>query len=253
MRRTLSLATLSLAALAAPVAAQGPMAAPPEDAAAAQIISGLRWREIGPANMAGRIVDVEGIASPSRTFYVSTAAGGVWKTINGGTTFFPVLDTARVASGGDLAIAPSDTNVVYWGTGEPNSRNSISPGGGIYKTTDGGKTWRHWASPRPARSARIQVHPRNPNVVYVAALGHVWGPNKERGLYKTTDGGATWKLIKFIDDKTGFVDVQLDPKQPGRHLGVQLPARARPVLPQLRRPRLGAVEEHRRPAPPGPR
>jgi hypothetical protein len=214
MRRTLSLASLSLAAITAPLSAQSPSAQPPEDAAAAQVINGLRWREIGPANMAGRIVDVEGIASPSRTFYVSTAAGGVWKTINGGTTFFPVLDTARVASGGDLAIAPSDTNVVYWGTGEPNSRNSISPGGGLYKTTDGGKSWRFMGLAETRQIARIQVDPRNANVVYVAALGHVWGPNKERGLYKSTDGGATWNLIKFIDEKTGFVDVQLHPKNP---------------------------------------
>jgi hypothetical protein len=212
-RHSALLALLGGPLLAAPLAAQGP-AAPPEDAAVQPIINGLRWREIGPANMAGRIVDVEGIASPSRTFYVSTAAGGVWKTINGGTTFFPVLDTARVASGGDLAIAPSDTNVVYWGTGEPNSRNSISPGGGIYKTTDGGKSWTFLGLAETRQIGRVQVDPRNANVVYVAALGHVWGPNKERGLYKTTDGGATWNLIKFIDDKTGFVDVQLNPKNP---------------------------------------
>ncbi len=223
MRRSssrLSLLALGLTGLgvtappAAPVAAQGPMAAPSDSAAVAQTIRALQWRSIGPANMAGRIVDVEGIPSPSRTFYVSTAAGGVWKTINGGTTFFPVLDTARVASGGDLAIAPSDTNVVYWGTGEPNSRNSISAGGGIYKTTDGGKTWTFLGLEETRHIGRVQVHPTNPNIVWVAALGHAWGPNRERGLYKTTDGGTTWKLAKYIDEKTGFVDVQLHPKNP---------------------------------------
>ncbi len=181
---------------------------------AAAAINALRWRNIGPANMAGRIVDVEGIASPSRTLYVSTAAGGVWKTINGGTTFFPVLDTARVASGGDLAIAPSDTNIVYWGTGEPNARNSISPGGGIYKTIDGGKSWTFLGLEQTRHIGRVQVHPTNPNIVWVAALGHAWGSNPERGLYKTVDGGKTWALKKFIDDKTGFVDVQVHPTNP---------------------------------------
>jgi hypothetical protein len=106
------------------------------------VIDGLRWRNIGPANMQGRIADVEGIPWPSRTFFVAAAAGGVWKTTNNGTTFRPVFDNYGVASLGDLAIAPSDTNVVYLGTGEPNSRNSISPGGGVFKSTDGGLTWK---------------------------------------------------------------------------------------------------------------
>ncbi len=206
--------TLGLLAAAAPLAAQGPMAPPADSAAIEQTIRALPWRNIGPANMSGRITDVEGIASPSRTFYVSTAAGGVWKTINGGTTFYPVLDTARVAAGGDIAIAPSDTNVIYVGTGEPNTRNSISPGGGVYKSTDGGKSWLFMGLAETRHIARVQVHPSNPDIVWVAALGHAWGANKERGLYKTVDGGKTWKITKFIDDKTGFVDVQLDPRNP---------------------------------------
>ncbi len=178
------------------------------------IIAAMRWRNIGPANMMGRIVDIEGIASPSKTFYVSTAAGGVFKTTNNGVTFRAVLDTARVAAGGDLAIAPSDTNVIYWGTGEPNSRNSISPGGGIYKSTDGGKSWGFLGLAETRHIGRIQVHPTDPNTVWVAAVGHAWGSSKERGLYKTTDGGKTWKLTKFIDEKTGFIDVQLHPRDP---------------------------------------
>lgn len=177
-------------------------------------ISSMRWRNIGPANMMGRIVDVEGIPGPSKTFYVSTAAGGVFKTTNNGVTYKAILDTARVAAGGDLAIAPSDTNVIYWGTGEPNSRNSISPGGGVYKSTDGGRSWVYLGLNETRAIARIQVHPTDPNTVWLAALGHPWGPNKERGLYKTTDGGKTWKIVKYIDEKTGFVDVQLDPRNP---------------------------------------
>ena len=187
---------------------------PSDSIAMAQATNGIRWRNIGPANMMGRIVDVEGIPSPSKTFYVVSAAGGVFKTTNFGTTFRPVLDTARVAAGGDMAIAPSDTNVLYVGTGEPNSRNSISPGGGIYKSTDGGRTWSFLGLAETRHIARIQVHPTDPNTVWVAALGHVWGPNKERGLYKTTDGGKTWRIVKYIDDKTGFIDVQLHPRDP---------------------------------------
>jgi Sortilin, neurotensin receptor 3, len=138
----------------------------------------------------------------------------VWKTTNNGTTFRPVFDNYGVASLGDLAIAPSDTNVLYLGTGEPNSRNSISPGGGVFKSTDGGLTWKFVGLKETQHIGRIQVHPTNPNVAWVAALGAAWTTNKERGLYKTTDGGATWQLKKFINDTTGFVDVDLDPRNP---------------------------------------
>jgi hypothetical protein len=190
----------------------------PPRAAAQQLdstlLTALRWRPIGPANMGGRITDVEGIPSPSKTFYVAAAAGGVWKTTNAGTTFRPVFDNERVASLGDLAIAPSDTNVVYLGTGEEDSRNSISPGGGVWKTTDGARTWKFMGLGETQQIARIVVDPRDANVVYVAALGHTWGPNRERGLYKSTDGGTTWQLVKFVSDKAGFVDVQLDPGNP---------------------------------------
>lgn len=178
------------------------------------VIDGLRWRNIGPANMQGRVADVEGIPWPSRTFFVAAAAGGVWKTTNNGTTFRPVFENYGVASLGDLAIAPSDTNIIYLGTGEPNSRNSISPGGGVFKSTDGGLTWSFVGLKATEHIGRIQVHPTNPNVAWVAALGAAWRTSPERGLYKTTDGGATWQLKKFINDSTGFIDVDLDPRNP---------------------------------------
>lgn len=177
-------------------------------------LAGLRWRPIGPANMMGRVADVEGLPSPSKTFYVASVAGGVFKTTNGGTTFRPLFQTERVVSAGDLAIAPSDSNQVWLGTGEQNSRNTISPGGGIYKSVDGGTTWKLMGLEKTEHIGRVVVHPTNPNIVYVAALGAAWRSNPERGLYKTEDGGITWKLIKFISDKAGFVDVVMDPTNP---------------------------------------
>jgi len=196
---------LAVTGLALPLAAQQP------DSAA---LAALRWRTIGPANHQGRVVDVQGIPWPSRTFYVSSAGGGLFKTTNAGTTFRPVLDNEHVSSGGMIAIAPTDTNTVYYGSGEPNSRNSMSPGNGAFKSTDGGKTWMSIGLKETQHIGRIVVDPRNKDVVYVAALGHAWGPNKERGLYKSIDGGKTWTNMKFINDSTGFVDVALDPRNP---------------------------------------
>src|SRR5688572_796353 len=178
------------------------------------VLASLRWRQVGPANMMGRVTDVEGIPSPSRTFFVAAAAGGIWKTTNAGTTFRPVFDNERVISMGDLAIAPSDTMQVWAGTGEEDSRNSISPGGGIYKSTDGGLTWRLMGLERTEHIARVVVHPTNPNIVYVAAIGAAWRTNAERGIYKTTDGGSTWNLIKFVSDKAGFIDLIMHPTDP---------------------------------------
>lgn len=198
-----------LALLASPISAQ--QRAAPLDST---MLASFRWRSIGPADMGGRIADIVGIPSPSKTFYVATVAGGIWKTTNAGTTFRPLFDDQRVVSMGALAIAPSDTNQLWAGTGEQNSRNSISPGGGIYKSGDGGKTWNLMGLEKTQQIGRIIVHPTDPNIVYVAALGHVWDANPDRGLYKTVDGGKSWQLIKFVSDKAGFVDVALDPSNP---------------------------------------
>jgi len=164
--------------------------------------------------MSGRITDVEGIPGPSKTFYVAAAAGGIWKTTNNGTTFRPLFTDERVISLGDIAIAPSDTMQIWAGSGEEDSRNSISPGGGIYKSTDGGLTWELKGLEETEVIARVVVHPTNPNRVWVAALGHIWDSNPERGLYRTDDGGDTWDLVKFISDKAGFVDVAIHPDNP---------------------------------------
>ncbi|HYC50411.1 MAG TPA: hypothetical protein VEB19_04795 [Gemmatimonadaceae bacterium] len=176
-------------------------------------LNALRWRTVGPANFEGRVTDIDGLPG-GKTFFVAAAAGGVWKTTNGGVTFRPTFDNYPCASTGAIAIAPSDTQVVWLGTGEPNSRNSIEPGCGIFKSTDGGLTWRSMGLEKTQHIGRIVIHPTNPNIVYVAALGAAWKNNPERGLYKTTDGGQTWQLVKFISDKAGFIDVQMHPTNP---------------------------------------
>jgi hypothetical protein len=202
--RTLALlAAASMAALSSAVSGQ---------ALDSATLAPMKWRNLGPANFMGRVADVVGIPGPSKTMFVAAAAGGLWKTTNNGQTWRPVFDDKRVASLGTLAIAPSDTQQVWLGTGEPHSRNSIEPGAGIYKSVDGGITWKLMGLEKSQHIGRIAVDPRNPNTVWVAALGAAWSSNAERGLYKTTDGGTTWQLVKFISDKAGFVDVAIDPR-----------------------------------------
>lgn len=176
-------------------------------------LEGFRWRSIGPANMSGRITDIEGVPG-TPVFYVAAATGGVWKTTNNGTTFRPLFTEERVAAIGDLAIAPSDPDVVWVGTGEEDSRNSISPGGGVYKSTDGGLTWEMMGLEDTQAIGRIVIHPTNPDLVYVAALGHIWGANEERGLYRTRDGGETWERVHYISEVAGFVDLVMHPNDP---------------------------------------
>jgi photosystem II stability/assembly factor-like uncharacterized protein len=194
----------------------------PQSRAAAQLstpldestLSAFTWRAIGPANMSGRVTDVEGIPSPSKTFFFAAAAGGIWKSTNNGITFRPLFTGERVVSMGDLAIAPSDTMQIWAGTGEEDSRNSISPGGGIYKSTDGGLTWELKGLEETEVIGRIIVHPTNPDRVWVAALGHIWDANPERGIYRTDDGGESWELVNFVSDKAGFVDLVIHPEDP---------------------------------------
>ncbi len=161
--------------------------------------------------MGGRVTDIEVDPRNSKVFYVATATGGIWKTINAGTMFFPLFDQERVISLGDIAIAPTNGDVIWAGTGEEDARNSISPGGGIYKSVDAGRTWKLMGLEKTEHIARIVVDPKNADVVYVAAIGRTWSNNPDRGLYKTTDGGVTWRLMKFISDKAGFIELVMDP------------------------------------------
>ncbi|MBI2074164.1 MAG: hypothetical protein HYT81_14210, partial [Gemmatimonadetes bacterium] len=179
-----------------------------------QTFAGLRVRNIGPATMSGRVVDLAIHEANPSTFYVATATGGVWKTTNNGVTYTPVFEHEATHSVGAIAVSQVDTNQVWVGTGERANRQSNSWGDGVYKSTDGGKAWRNVALRQSHHVGRIAIHPQDPNTVFVAAMGHLWGPNEERGLYKTTDGGQTWRRVWYVDTLTGVVDVAIDPSDP---------------------------------------
>ena len=172
----------------------------------------LSYRFIGPPG--NRTIAVAGIPGNSATYYVGAASGGIWKTTDGGTTWRPIFDSHPVSSIGALAIAPSDSNIVWAGTGESFIRSHISLGWGIFKSTDAGVTWTKMGLENTGRIARIVVHPRNPDVVLVAALGHAYGPQADRGIYRTTDGGRTWQKVLFVNDSTGGIDVVMHPTDP---------------------------------------
>jgi photosystem II stability/assembly factor-like uncharacterized protein len=178
------------------------------------VLDRLNARPLGPANMGGRVVGIAVVESRPATIYVASASGGLWKTVNNGTTFTPVFDQGGTVSLGAVAVAASNPDVVWVGTGEANARNSVSWGDGVYKSTDAGKTWTNMGLKETAHIGRIVIHPRDPETVYVAALGRLWGPNKERGLYKTRDGGKTWEQVRFLDEDTGFIDLVMDPTDP---------------------------------------
>lgn len=178
------------------------------------LLKGFSFRSIGPATMAGRVDDIEGAEKDPMIIYVGFATGGLWKSADGGNHWRSQFDEMPNESIGDIAIAPSDPNVVYVGMGEPNNRQSSSIGNGIYGTKDGGATWQHLGLDDTQSIGRVVVDPTNPNIVFVAAMGHLFGPNEERGLYKSIDGGKTWKKAKYIDANTGFNDVAIDPSNP---------------------------------------
>jgi len=170
-------------------------------------------RHIGPARMSGRITSLDALFDDYRLVYVGTAGGGIWKSTNAGVTFKPVFDDYNQCIGA-IAIDQHHPDIVWAGTGEPWTRNSISVGDGIYKTTDGGESWSKMGLENTERIGRIEIHPENPDIVYVAALGHLWNENEERGVYKTTNGGETWEKILYVDKNTGCSDISMDPENP---------------------------------------
>ena len=175
--------------------------------------SELRWRSIGPFR-AGRTVGATGIPSQPNVFFIGVNNGGVWKTTDAGRTWRPIFDDQPTGSIGDLAIAPSDPNIIYVGSGEGLQRPDLSTGNGIYKSTDGGRSWRHLGLRDAQQIGSIIVDPTNPKRVFVAALGHPYGPNTERGIYRSLDGGETWERVLYKDENTGAIQVAFDPGNP---------------------------------------
>jgi photosystem II stability/assembly factor-like uncharacterized protein len=209
-RRTLLLFTV-LAAIVVPIGGQAPTGIDPS------LLSRVTLRAIGPTSVGGRIDDFAVGRTPGKpdAVYVASASGGVFKSTNGGVTWAPVFDKVdAMMSIGAIAVSKSNANIVWVGTGEANTRQSSSWGDGVYKSTDAGSTWQRMGLVETRAIGRVVIDPVNPDVVYVAAQGHLWGPNKERGIFKTTDGGATWKQTLTIDENTGANDVAIDPTNP---------------------------------------
>ncbi|MDH5591134.1 MAG: sialidase, partial [Gemmatimonadota bacterium] len=198
------LATLAALSLPAPLSAQDP----------GRALARLQFRSIGPVNMGGRVSDVDGVPGDPRVLYVSGADGGIFKSTNGGTTFTEIFNDQPFYSIGALHVAPSDPNVLWVGTGEGDPRNSTSYGNGVYRSLNGGETWMHVGLPDSERIKRIAVDPRDADVAYVCALGHAWGPNEERGVFRTRDGGATWTKVLYVDQDTGCSDLDMDLSNP---------------------------------------
>jgi hypothetical protein len=180
------------------------------------IFKDLRWQFLGPTNISGRVTDIAATTPRGRTWsiYAATASGGVWKTENEGTTWKPVFEHGVSTSIGDVTISPSNQDIVWIGLGEANIFRSSMAGAGVYKSMDAGKTWQHMGLATAHTIPRIIVHPTNPDIVYVADSGHEWTDNPQRGLYKTTDGGKTWKRVFYVDEKTGVIDLVMDPQDP---------------------------------------
>ncbi|HSD31869.1 MAG TPA: hypothetical protein VLB49_08165 [Gemmatimonadales bacterium] len=208
------LALLLVTGPAVTLPAQRRAAPPPGGAAAIDTAryTQLRFRHIGPEG--NRVSSVTGVAGDPGIYYAGAASGGIWKSADGGIHWEPVFDDQPVSSIGALAVAPSDPNVVWAGTGEPFIRSNVSVGWGVYKSTDAGKHWAKMGLDSTGRISRIVVHPTNPDIVYVAALGHLYGPQPERGIYRTTDGGKTWERVLFVNDSTGASDLVMDPNNP---------------------------------------
>ena len=172
----------------------------------------LTYRYIGPEG--NRVTSVTGVAGDPNTYYAGAASGGLWKSTDGGIHWSPIFDSQPVSSVGALAVAPSDPNVVYAGTGEPFTRSHISAGWGMFRSTDAGKTWKRAGLENTGRISRIVVHPTNPDLVYAASLGFAYGPQPERGIYRSSDGGKNWERVLFVNDSTGASDIVMDPTNP---------------------------------------
>src|SRR6266550_937506 len=178
-----------------------------------KLFSGMQWRQVGPFR-GGRALAIEGVPGEPGTYYFGAVAGGVWKTVDGGAKWTPLFDKQDISSIGAIAVAPSDHNTVYVGTGEAAIRGNTTYGTGVYKSVDAGKNWKNIGLRDTRQIGALIVHPNNPDIVLVAALGHAFGPNPERGIFRTSDGGKTWAKVLSKDENTGWIDVVFDPHNP---------------------------------------
>src|SRR3954452_11864099 len=189
-----------------------PSATPlPAGATDEKLFRAMQWRQVGPFR-GGRALAIEGIPNEPNAYYFGSVAGGVWKTTDGGANWTPLFDKEAISSIGAIAVAPSDHNVIYAGTGEAAVRGNISYGTGVFKSVDAGKTWKNIGLKDTRHIGALIVDPKNPDVVLVAALGHIFGPNQERGIFRTTDGGKTWMRVLWKDQDTGGIDIVFDPQ-----------------------------------------
>ena len=184
----------------------------PKDNFESSTFEGLKFRSLGPALTSGRIADIAINPNNTKEYYVAAAAGGVWKTTNAGITYDPIFDGEGSYSIGCVTIDPTNSNVVWIGSGENNNQRSASYGDGVYKSEDGGKSWKNVGLKTSEHIGMITVDPNNPNTVYVAAYGPLWSAGGDRGIYKTTDGGNTWKAVLTVSEYTGFNEVRMDPR-----------------------------------------
>jgi len=179
-----------------------------------KLLQGLEWRGIGPTQFGGRVTDIAGVPGNPNILYVAHASAGLFKSINGGTTFESIFEDGNTLSIGAIALAPNNPDIIYVGTGEGDPRNSISFGDGIYKSNNGGKTWNHLGLKNSEHFSTIIVHPFKPHIVFAAVMGHAWGPNKERGVFRSTDGGDSWEKVLYVNETTGASDISFDPEDP---------------------------------------
>jgi photosystem II stability/assembly factor-like uncharacterized protein len=176
----------------------------------------MKARSIGPAGMSGRVTSIDVVNSQTDLMYVGTASGGIWKSTSGGVDWSPIFDSEIVSSIGAIAIQQSNPDVIWAGTGEGNPRNSLTGGYGLYKSIDGGKNWKSMGLEKTRNIHRILIDPTDPNTVFVGAIGSPWGAHPERGVFKTTDGGKTWKNVLFVNEETGAADLVMDPSNPNK-------------------------------------
>src|SRR4051812_941540 len=221
MKATLRILSLSFLvvlclSLASPAQRRGGnnASSPTADSGPKDPLENLRFRNLGPAAGGGRVAAVSGIPGQPNVYYIGAAGGGVFKTVDGGLSWRPIFEKEATASIGAIALAPSNPNLVWVGTGESNIRNDVATGKGVYLSTDAGTTWKFMGLKNAGQIANIVIDPQNSNIVFVGVLGHAWGPNPDRGVFRTTDGGKTWDKVLYVNDTTGVTDLIMDPTNP---------------------------------------